>query len=463
LLSYERHSELNIGLLQSTPTMRRFWIIFLLFPNFFLTQAQDEKKCGSSEPCIDREICDEYQDDLRLLRTLPPGEKRYKLERHLANKVCDSEKRKVCCSSCPCVPESECQHVQNLRKDQGKPEVLEILRSLVCNRKERKFYCCKKDQPVTPAKLDPSDDVSFLPSAEKRECGLPKKTDLNQIIGGEKTSPGKYPYAALLGYTVESDNNNKGKKKIETKYGCGGVLINKWYVVTAAHCQNDNITSVRLGEWEVTIVNPNGTELPPVQDFIINSNMVHVHEDYKDELPFPNDIALIKLPTPAVLNEGVQMACLPMDEIFAAKSIGVDDLREGLVKKYATVVGWGFSSLAYLSGGFTTVPEKIQQKLNQQILNAAECSEKLKKSNFNPESSQICAGGEEGKDSCKGDSGGPLFIKHLAQNGQPSTDDEDPVFVIGIVSFGGYFCGKGLPAIYTRITDMMPWIMKNLV
>ena len=86
------------------------------------------------------------------------------------------------------------------------------------------------------------------------------------------------------------------------------------------------------------------------------------------------------------------MACLPVDEIFAAKSIGVDDLRysknikykilqstnnflsrEGLVQKYATVVGWGFSSLAYLSGGFTTVPEKIQQKLNQQILTAAEC------------------------------------------------------------------------------------------
>jgi len=228
---------------------------------------------------------------------------------------------------------------------------------------------------------------------------------------------------------------------------------------------------VRLGEWEVG----NRMELPPVQDFVIEPHMVHTHEEFKNELPNTNDIALIKLPRPAVLNEGVQMACLPVDTTFAAQSIGVSNLRDGLVNQYATVVGWG--SIKTPLPGFLAseqgdllehrVPEKTQQKLNLPILNASECSEKFKSFSralsFSPASSQICAGGEKGKGTCRGDAGGPLYIKHLTQNGKPSPDDHDPVFLIGIVSFGSRFCGIGTPEIFTRITDMMPWIVKNLV
>jgi len=382
----------------------------------------------------------------------------------MRSKVCNLKERKVFCSSCPCVEESECQHILNLRLKQQEKDVKKTLESLICNRKEKKFFCCTSE----PDPAAHTYDYSFLPFAEKRECGLPMKTDVTErrkrSVGGDKTSPGKYPYTALLGSMFVI--NTEGKKTVETRYVCGGVLINKWYVVTAAHCHTENsLTSrVRLGEWEVG----NRMELPPVQDFVIEPHMVHTHEEYKNELPYTNDIALIKLPRPAVLNEGVQMACLPLDPIFAAQSIGVNDLRDGLVNQYATFVGWGFIKTPLPSWLFTSeqgdilehqVPEKTQQKLNLPILNASECRFK----SFTPASSQICAGGEEAKGTCQGDAGGPLYIKHLTQDGKPSPDDHDPVFLIGIVNFGSTLCGAGTPEIFTRITDMIPWIVKNLV
>ena len=67
---------------------------------------------------------------------------------------------------------------------------------------------------------------------------------------------------------------------------------------------------------------------------------------------------------------------------------------------------------------------------------------------------QICAGGEKGKDSCNGDSGGPLMARE---------SDISPWQIVGIVSFGTSRCAQGAPAVYTRVTNYMDWILDNLV
>ena len=54
----------------------------------------------------------------------------------------------------------------------------------------------------------------------KGECGAP--TILNNILGGDIAKNGEYPYMALL---------MRGSEII-----CSGTLINKRYVLTAAHC-----------------------------------------------------------------------------------------------------------------------------------------------------------------------------------------------------------------------------------
>ena len=68
-------------------------------------------------------------------------------------------------------------------------------------------------------------------------------------------------------------------------------------------------------------------------------------------------------------------------------------------------------------------------------------------------SSQMCAGGVNSKDSCDGDSGGPLISR-----GEVNLR---PRFVqYGIVSFGPRSCGvNGFPGVYTKVAYYVDWIL----
>lgn len=67
---------------------------------------------------------------------------------------------------------------------------------------------------------------------------------------------------------------------------------------------------------------------------------------------------------------------------------------------------------------------------------------------------QICAGGLEGQDSCRGDSGGPLMVQ---------VSGIENWIVTGIVSYGPSPCGTiGFPSIYTKVTSYVDWILSNI-
>uniref|UniRef100_A0A8C2JK33 trypsin n=1 Tax=Cyprinus carpio TaxID=7962 RepID=A0A8C2JK33_CYPCA len=112
------------------------------------------------------------------------------------------------------------------------------------------------------------------------------------IIGGKDAKPHSRPYMASIQY-----------KKYHT---CGGMLIREDYVLTAAHCWNENAFSdqdnfeVVLGAHNITKVEKNQQRIPVMK--IIQHSMFKQNKE-KD---YSYDIMLLKVFSPS---PGVTLLC----------------------------------------------------------------------------------------------------------------------------------------------------------
>ena len=121
----------------------------------------------------------------------------------------------------------------------------------------------------------------------------------------------------------------------------------------------------------------------------------------------------------------------------------------------ATVVGWGNNDEKEKGGQRANT----LQKAVVPILSNEQCQTWFKEEAIKEKRKlvvisdrRLCAGFESGgKDSCTGDSGGPLMIK---QKGR--------YMVVGIVSTG-IGCGRPkLPGLYTRVNSYLDWITQTI-
>ncbi|XP_064114584.1 CLIP domain-containing serine protease HP8-like isoform X1 [Macrobrachium nipponense] len=177
----------------------------------------------------------------------------------------------------------------------------------------------------------------------------------------------------------------------------------------------------------------------PVQRIGVEQTVIH--EDYG--IPFGcrncNDIALLRLSRKVELtNVYVHPVCLPLN---LQNDLGFSqdqfDQREGWV------AGWG-----------TTDPREARPAdVLQQVLlpiNSSLCSLDLRV--FPDPHMALCAGGQR-KDTCRGDSGGPMVIPN----------DRDLNYLVGIVSRGPVVCGAAnTGGLYTNVNHYVPWILRNL-
>ncbi|XP_025835354.1 serine protease snake-like, partial [Agrilus planipennis] len=158
------------------------------------------------------------------------------------------------------------------------------------------------------------------------------------------------------------------------------------------------------------------------------------HPNYRPPSSY-NDIALIKLDKPAILNTYVRPACLYTDpEIRTTKALAT---------------GWG-------KIGFTKATSPDLLKVALEIFTYDRCRQayknlQLKLPNGIQERSQVCWGSQtEEKDTCRGDSGGPLQIG--------SKNIYCMYEIIGITSLGKACGFVNIPAIYTRVSYFVGWI-----
>merc|ERR1711899_648815 len=157
--------------------------------------------------------------------------------------------------------------------------------------------CCGQQQKTTKVRtttntwhqtrqisVNEEDLGTWKPQASKRECGTPLFSQ--SILGGKTTKFGSYPFMALLGYE---------HPRYGLTYECGGTVINKYYILTAAHCMHyKNPDVVILGEHDLKQDPEPGNV---AKRTVIGIEEIILHEDYSTILG-PNDIALIRVKEP---------------------------------------------------------------------------------------------------------------------------------------------------------------------
>nr|XP_016927098.2 spaetzle-processing enzyme-like [Drosophila suzukii] len=259
------------------------------------------------------------------------------------------------------------------------------------------------------------------------------------ITAGKEAPLNGFPWMAMLLYA------NSFSSTQDTVPRCAGSLITNRYVLTAAHCVNINgmeLRRVRLGEHDTSsnpdcIILMSGKKICAPPHLEIKVELAIKHEHYVAiEGKHYNDIALLRLQFPVRYTEQILPICIFPSDNLSNPSFDNYNLQ---------IAGWGSSNMQNSSS--------ILLYANIQGRNPDECSRSYSFLGINKET-QICAGGQNRKDTCKGDSGSPL----MATMGWGV---DEFVYLAGITSYGFNQCGYW-PAAYTKTSSYVNWIQWSM-
>ncbi|KAL9887123.1 trypsin delta-like [Glossina fuscipes fuscipes] len=228
----------------------------------------------------------------------------------------------------------------------------------------------------------------------------------SRIINGRPARPGQFPYIISLRY-----NNS---------HVCGGSIISRNYILTAAHCLTNQIDGNRFN-------------IPP-SPFSIRAGSIHLEEGgvvipVAETIQHPEysinslDIGLIRLAQPLNFTEHINCINLAESDPPTNASIGV--------------AGWG-------NTGNGQRRSEILQHITLSSLTTQECSRLY--SNIHESSLCLLPDPVLLNGICHGDSGGPAVY-----------NDQ----LVGVASYVMGGCGTAYPNVFVSVAHTMDWIREN--
>ncbi|CAH1772368.1 unnamed protein product [Owenia fusiformis] len=264
-------------------------------------------------------------------------------------------------------------------------------------------------------------------TCEHRDCGL-RSDNITFfsafIIGGNIALEGAWPWMASIQYLGQ--------------HRCGGTLINKQWILTAAHCFHINRPHSehldRMPYYFSIVLGSANQRTPSTHGVKVSVESIHLHSGYSFGYnPLLNDIALVKLSKLVEYTDYIRPACVP-------------EPREI----------WGNTSVCYLTGwGHTQIYQEYAvpklREAKMRMIPSQTCSERI----LTTDNQYLCAGYATGYvGGCEEDSGGPLVCMDMNKRWN----------LLGTYSGGPMNCGVGSgvrpvePNVFARITHFSTWM-----
>ncbi|ETN64812.1 coagulation factor XI [Anopheles darlingi] len=255
------------------------------------------------------------------------------------------------------------------------------------------------------------------------ECGERKVKTVYLVQHGLEAKEGHWPWHTAI-YHREGN---------EFSYVCGGSIIDRNTILTAAHCvmtdhgpiELDRL-SVQVGRNRLSVASERSQEHQALELILHPGFSVNSVAD---------DIALIKLATDITLTKYIQPVCL----------WNQDEKLELIAGKNGTIVGFGL-----------TENDRVSDYLRQAVIGVVDSWTCLSSDRevYGPTltSGMYCARGKAGISACNGDSGGGMFFEF-----------GDTWYVRGIVSFMPLrdqtgLCDGTKYTVFTDVAKYRDWI-----